>query len=55
MNTGRIKDDIHTDCNDYRALKKRIDNPDSRRYNDDIQRMKDVHYSYLLSTGQVYS
>ena len=29
VNTGRSKDDIHTDYNAYCALKKRIDNPDS--------------------------
>jgi hypothetical protein len=39
-NTGRSKDDIHTKYNDYCALKKRIDNPNSRRCDDDIRRMK---------------
>ena len=48
VNTGRNKDDIHTDYNDYHALKKRIDNPDSRHYDDDIRRMKDLHHVYLL-------
>jgi hypothetical protein len=28
-NAGRSKDNIHTDCNAYRALKRKIDNPDS--------------------------
>jgi hypothetical protein len=48
VNTGRSKDDIHTGYNDYCALKWRIDNPDSRRYDDDIRRMKDLHDVYLL-------
>jgi hypothetical protein len=51
VNTGQSKDNIHTDCNAYCALKKRIDNPDSRRYNDDIQRMKDLHYSFQLGVS----
>ena len=48
VNTGRSKDNIHTGYNDYCALKWRIDNPDSRRYDDDIRRMKDLHDVYLL-------
>ena len=47
-NSGRSKDDIHTDYIAYRALKKRIDNPDSRRYDDDIRRMKELYNAYLL-------
>ena len=47
-NSGRSEDDIHTDYNDYLALKKRIGNPNSRHYNDDIRRMKDLHNVYLL-------
>jgi hypothetical protein len=47
-NTGRSKDDIHADYIAYRALKKRIDDPNSRRYDDDIRRMKDLHHVYLL-------
>jgi hypothetical protein len=47
-NSGRSKVDIHSDYIAYRALKKRIDNPDSRRYDDDIRRMKDLHNDYLL-------
>jgi hypothetical protein len=47
-NPGRSKVDIYSDYIAYRALKKRIDNPDSRHYNDDIRRMKDLHDDYLL-------
>ena len=47
-NSGRSKDDIHTDYIAYRALKKRIDNPDSCRYDDDIRRMKELYNAYLL-------
>ena len=45
-NSGRSKDDIHTDYIAYRALKKRIDNPS--RYDDDIWRMKELYNAYLL-------
>jgi hypothetical protein len=48
VNTGRSKDDIHSDYIAYRALKWRIDNPDSRCYDDDIQQMKDLHNIFLL-------
>jgi hypothetical protein len=48
-NTGRSKDDIHSDHNAYLALKKRIGNPNSRHDDDDIWRMKDLHNVYLLS------
>jgi len=47
-NSGQSKDNIHTDCNAYRALKKRIDNPDSLHDNDDIRRMKDLHNVFLM-------
>jgi hypothetical protein len=47
-NSGQSKDDIHTDYNNYLALKKRIGNPDSRHYDDDIWWMKDLHNVYLL-------
>jgi hypothetical protein len=47
-NAGRSKDDIHSDYIAYPALKWRIDNPDSRRYDDDIRQMKDLHYSFQL-------
>ncbi len=47
-NSDRSEDDIHNDVNDYRALKRKIDNPDSRHDNDDIWRMKDLHDVYLL-------
>ncbi len=51
VNTGRSKDDIHSDYIAYHALKWRIDNPDSCRYNDDIRRMKDLHYSFHLGVS----
>jgi hypothetical protein len=35
-------------CNDYHALKRKIDNPNSHHDNDDIQHMKDLHDVYLL-------
>ena len=47
-NSGRSKDDIHTDYIAYQALKRRIDNPDSLHEDDDIRRMKDLHNVYLL-------
>ncbi len=47
-NTGRSKDDIHSNHNAYLALKKRIGNPHSRHDDDDIHRMKDLHNVYLL-------
>ncbi len=47
-NSGRSKVDIHSDYIAYRALKKRIDNPNSRRHDNDIRRMKDLHDVYLL-------
>ncbi len=50
-NSGRSKVDIHSDYIAYRALKWRIDNPDSRRYDDDIRRTKDLHDVYLLGVS----
>jgi hypothetical protein len=47
-NSGQSKDDIHNNVNDYCALKRKIDNPDSGHDNDDIQWMKDLHDVYLL-------
>jgi hypothetical protein len=47
-NSGRSKNNIHTDYIAYRALKKRIDHPDSCHNDDDIRRMKDLHNVYLL-------
>ncbi len=46
-NSGRSEDDIHSNNIAYRALKWRIDNPDSR-HDEDIQRMKDLHNVFLL-------
>jgi hypothetical protein len=48
VNTGRSEVDIRTNYNDYQALKWRIGNPDSRRYDDDIRQMKDLHNAFLL-------
>jgi hypothetical protein len=50
-NSGRSEVDIHTDHNAYRTLKKRIDNPDSLNDDDDIRRMKDLHYSFQLGVS----
>ncbi len=50
-NSGRSEDDIHTNHNAYRTLKKRIDNPDSLNDDDDIRRMKDLHYSFQLGVS----
>jgi hypothetical protein len=47
-NSGQSKDDIHTNYIAYRALKKRIDHPDSYHDDDDNRRMKDLHNVYLL-------
>ncbi len=51
VNSGQREVDIHSDYIAYHALKKRIDNPDSCRYNDDIRRMKDLHYSFQLGVS----
>ncbi len=50
-NAGQREDNIHTDCNAYCALKRKIDNPNSRHYHDDIRRMKDLHYSFQLGVS----
>jgi hypothetical protein len=47
-NTGQSEGDIHNNVNDYRALKRKIGNPNSRHDNDDIRRMKDLYNVYLL-------
>ncbi len=47
-NSEQSEDHIHHNVNDYRALKIKIDNPDSRHVNDDIRRIKDLHDLYLL-------
>jgi hypothetical protein len=47
-NSGRSKDNIHNYYCDYRALKRKIDNPDSCHDDDDIWQMKDLHAVYLL-------
>jgi hypothetical protein len=48
VNTGQSKNDIHSSYIAYRALKKRIDNPNSRHDDDNIWRMMDLHNDYLL-------
>ncbi len=50
-NAGQSEDNIHTNCNAYSALKRKIDNPDSHHYDDDIRRMKDLHYSFQLGVS----
>ncbi len=47
-NAGQGEEDIHTDCNAYHALKRKIDNPNSCHNNDNVQQMKDLHSTYLL-------
>jgi hypothetical protein len=47
-NSGRSKDNIHSNYIAYRALKWRIDNPDSCHDDNDIQRMKDLQNVFLL-------
>ena len=46
--SGQSKQDILMDFNAYRALKKRIDNSNSRKNDDDILRMKELKDAYLL-------
>jgi hypothetical protein len=46
--SGQSEDNIHNDFNGYRALKRKIDNPDSRHDDDDIRRMKDLHNVFVL-------
>jgi hypothetical protein len=48
VNTGRSKDNIHSDYIAYYAQKKRIDHPNSCHDNDNIRRMKDLQDVYLL-------
>jgi hypothetical protein len=45
--SGRCKQDILTDSNDYRALKKRPDTLGFFLNNCNIQRMKDLHSAFL--------
>ena len=47
--SGRSKQDILMDHNDYQALKKRIDNNNSCHHDADIWRMKDLKDAYLLA------
>jgi hypothetical protein len=51
VNTGQSEVDICTDYIAYSSLKKRIENPDSHRYDDGIRRMKDLHDVYLLGVS----
>jgi hypothetical protein len=46
--SGQSEDNIHNDFNDYCALKRKIDNPNSRHDDDDIRWMKDLHNVFLL-------
>jgi hypothetical protein len=47
-NSGRSEDDIHNDYIAYCALKRKIDNPDSRHNDDDIRQMNDLNDVFLL-------
>ena len=47
-NSGRTKQDIHTDYKDCHTLKKRFDTPGSYLNNNDIWRMKELYNAYLL-------
>jgi hypothetical protein len=46
--SGRCEQDILTDFNDYRALKKRSNIPGSIFNDHHIRRMKDLHPAFLL-------
>jgi hypothetical protein len=46
--SGRSKDNIHNNFNDYCTLKRKIDNPDSCHDDDDIWQMKELHNVFLL-------
>jgi hypothetical protein len=50
-NSSRSEDDIHTDYNTYRALKKRIDNPDSCHYDEALE----VENKMILMGHQISS
>jgi hypothetical protein len=43
VTSGQSKDNIHNNYIAYRALKRKIDNPDSRHNDDDIWRMNDLN------------
>ena len=45
---GRCEQDILTDFKAYRAVKKRINNPGTLHDNEDVQKMPDLHSSFLL-------
>ena len=47
--SGRSEQDIQRDCNDYRALKKRIDNPNSLHDNHDVWRMTELKDAYQFA------
>ena len=46
--SGRCEQDILTDFKAYRAVKKRIKNPVTNHDNEDLQKMKDLQFSFLL-------
>ena len=52
--SGRSEQDILTDYNAYRALKKRIDDSNSCHDDDDIRRMKELKDAYLLGRIIMY-
>ncbi len=47
-NSGQSEDDIHIDYIAFCALKRKIDNPDSRHNNDEIWQMNDLNDVFLL-------
>ncbi len=47
-NSGQSEDNIHNNLIAYHALKRKIDNPNSRHSNDDIRRMNDLNDVFLL-------
>ena len=52
--SGRCEQDMLTDSNDYRALKQRINNPGASHNNKDLQKMKDLHSSFLLCQSIIH-
>ncbi len=51
---GQCEQDMLTDSNDYRALKWRLNNPGSFHNNEDLQKMKDIHSSFLLCQSIIH-
>ncbi len=45
--SGRCEQDIFTDFNEYRAVKKWINNPCSLHDNEKLQKMTDLHLAFI--------